>query len=200
MTIRIKVRIEWEYHLSHSQVMWFSCKSFNLALHFSRQLSWRHNNLPKSNCKRWTWKLTVFPSSLWPYLSQCQRLLGICFQKEQDVVQATESLSTIRWQGMNHLPLVAPWATLATMVGGLWQSTNVSVSALPRLCTARLSEHHCGLQHGSKTSAFCYWDTVLQKESQTWKSRKPGTETLMETDHHLVCSTAQTALRLWKNH
>lgn len=28
--------------------MWFFYKSFNLAVHFSWQLSWRHNNLPKS--------------------------------------------------------------------------------------------------------------------------------------------------------
>lgn len=171
--------------------MWFFCKSFNLAVHFSRQLSWRHNNLPKSKLQtlnvevdRVSQLFVTLPLSMpappWHLLSEragcsaSSRVFEYHFLTQHEPPATCCTLSHIGHNGRRDVAL---------------SGANVSVSALPRLCTARLSEHHYGLQHGSTTSAFCYWDTALQKESQTWRSRKPGTETLMETSHHLVCST-----------
>lgn len=171
--------------------MWFFCKSFNLAVHFSRQLSWRHNNLPKSKLQtlnvevdRVSQLFVTLPLSMpappWHLLSEragcsaSSRVFEYHFLTRHEPPATCCTLSHIGHNGRRDVAL---------------SGANVSVSALPRLCTARLSEHHYGLQHGSTTSAFCYWDTALQKESQTWRSRKSGTETLMETSHHLVCST-----------
>lgn len=186
MTIRIKVNIMFPTH----KLCGFSV-SHSIWLYIFPD-SWVEDitTCPRVNCKHWTWKLTVsqlfvtpplsMPAPPWHLLSERAGCSASSRVFEYHLLTGHEppatccTLSHIGHNGRRDVAL---------------SGANVSVSALSRLCTARLSEHHYGLQHGSTTSAFCYWDTALQKESQTWRSRKPGTETLMETGHHLVCST-----------
>lgn len=173
MTIRIKEMIDWEYYVSHSQVIWFFV-SHSISVHFSLLLSCRHNHLPEGSWKCWTWKLAMFSGSLWPRISS---------------MPAPPLLSERVWCNANHRGSeecsLAGREPPATYFSLNHTSNNgrkavvlsgVDVRALPRLCTARRSEHRCCLKRGSMTSTFGFQGTLLQKQSQTWRRRQAGVE------------------------
>lgn len=101
-----------------------------------------------------SWLCFLAPSDRKPL--QRQPLLHVYFQKKPDTVQTAGPWSSVHWQGMDRIPFISPWATLAARVGELRRSVQVVDEVLRTLLCPWAGTLP---KRGAVTSALGCWES-----------------------------------------